>query len=526
MQKDDMSRYDESEVNVPDTFISPANGRPSCCYGVFSGYSRLIWSDLRERIRMSRRVVLVGMLTTMLFASGGCGAFGARWGGGGPRGLKPPYQGVQYDLKSWNEGDPFGGILLMDVPASFVVDTCLLPFDLAWLLLPNSDAMHEQVRFGRTPLIQASAEGKTDVVKSLLEKGADINALDGDGWTAMREASRNGHTEVVRLLLEKGADISTHDGDGWTALSLAAGGGRTEVVKLLLERGADVNAQTWNGTALHSAAERGHTEIVKLLLEKGADVNARSKYNNQTALIRASFNGRMDVVKLLLNEGADVYAQDNYGGTAIAEAKKTGQPDIVLLLEKAGTKKPDAVASNKIAKSARVSGADAWDKNSQLIQAVARGNVQAIQIALTNGADVNTKTNDGRMTVLMWAVSNDDMNVVRFLLENGADVNLKGTAFGDTALMIALRHSGGKTEVIESLVAKGADVNARDVRGWTALMMASMGDKKVVELLLEAKADVNVKANWEGRYHTALSIANETGRKDIVALLEKAGAKE
>ena len=108
-------------------------------------------------------------------------------------------------------------------------------------------------------------------VKRLIDQGADVNATDEDGNTALMYASAEGHTVIVSMLIEAGADVNAKDIDGLTALMLASGEGHTETVSTLIKAGADVNAKTKEGwTALMAAADEGHPEIVKLLKKHGA----------------------------------------------------------------------------------------------------------------------------------------------------------------------------------------------------------------------------------------------------------------
>jgi hypothetical protein len=125
-------------------------------------------------------------------------------------------------------------------------------------------------------LVAAAKSGDVALVEKLLAEGANVNARNKSGETALMKAAWHGHTETVQFLLEKGTNIHATDKDGWTALMFAAGKGHTETVKLLLEKGTNIHAtEKDDWTALMLAAGNGHTETVKLLLEKCADVNAR-----------------------------------------------------------------------------------------------------------------------------------------------------------------------------------------------------------------------------------------------------------
>jgi hypothetical protein len=155
-------------------------------------------------------------------------------------------------------------------------------------------------------LIIAAKDGDLPAVQNLLTNDALVNAKNY-GATALWMAAEEGHTEIVRLLLERGADANTkEDISGFTALMSASVNGHTEIVALLLEKGADLNAKaTSNGTtALIMAAEEGHMEVVKLLLSKNADVKVKRTTDGVTALSAASRKGHMETVELLEKAGA------------------------------------------------------------------------------------------------------------------------------------------------------------------------------------------------------------------------------
>lgn len=108
-------------------------------------------------------------------------------------------------------------------------------------------------------------------VEMLLSGGADVNAKNRDGWTALMWASWYGHKDVVSLLLANGADVNAKDSNGRTALMWASINGHKDVVSLLIANGADVNAKDkWGQTALMLASYRGHKDIVELLRKYGA----------------------------------------------------------------------------------------------------------------------------------------------------------------------------------------------------------------------------------------------------------------
>ena len=152
-------------------------------------------------------------------------------------------------------------------------------------------------------LVLAAQEGHLAVVRLLLEAGADKDAADTDGDTALHIAAKEGHLEVVRLLLEAGADKDAADTDGYTPLHFAARKGHLEAIRLLLETGADKDAATTHGSrALHIAAQEGHMAVVRLLLEAGADKDAADT-DGDTALNHAAHYGHLEVVRLLLQAG-------------------------------------------------------------------------------------------------------------------------------------------------------------------------------------------------------------------------------
>jgi ankyrin repeat protein len=204
-------------------------------------------------------------------------------------------------------------------------------------LLDHGAAVNARNQAGATALMWAVAD--RDKVRALLDRGADVNARAASGRTPLMIAvGTPGAADVVKLLIEKGADVC-YGHQGFTVLMAAAEGGDRTVVRLLLAKGAGVKARTRVGwTALHAAALAGDLGLAEDLLAHGAEVNAREKFHGRTPLLWAAARGRADLVKLLLNHGADAKVRESFNGaTALiwAAASERGDLGLVkLLLEK------------------------------------------------------------------------------------------------------------------------------------------------------------------------------------------------
>jgi ankyrin repeat protein len=143
----------------------------------------------------------------------------------------------------------------------------------------------------KAPLLVVAEKGHKQIVKLLLDKGANVNAQSGYYGNTLQAASKGGHEAVVQLLLDKGAEVNAQGGVYSNALQAASKGGHEAVAQLLLNKGADVDAQGGvYGNAFFAAVIGGHKAVLKILLNQGANVNAQGgTYGN--ALQMASFNG-------------------------------------------------------------------------------------------------------------------------------------------------------------------------------------------------------------------------------------------
>ena len=224
----------------------------------------------------------------------------------------------------------------------------------------------------KVPLVQAARKGKRKEVAQLIEAGADVHAVEDDGFllgmpiaTPMSAAIENGRCEVVEILLQAGVGLeqrvrpAARSASNQLPLALASDRGEAKVVAVLLATGANVNAKSGTEkrpnlehTALHRAAEEGHATVVAKLVEAGADVNIQSDGpdGRRTPLHCALFvvgpqefrRSRRSpakvgkVVALLLAGGANVNMVDGSGVTPLYRAVESGYEKAVSLLVEAG----------------------------------------------------------------------------------------------------------------------------------------------------------------------------------------------
>lgn len=167
-------------------------------------------------------------------------------------------------------------------------------------------------------LMNAAALGNLENAETALAHGAQINTTDELHWTPLHRATFHCNENMVRFLLSKGAEVNAVNDSGMTPLEWAVGCDNDNelMVKLLLDNGAEVNVHRSSGyTPLLEAISRGKEKIVKLLLDHGADVNAQKKENGETALHLAVSYPYPKIVKLLLEYGANANIKDAKGKT-------------------------------------------------------------------------------------------------------------------------------------------------------------------------------------------------------------------
>ena len=371
------------------------------------------------------------------------------------------------------------------------------------LLLDGGAEVTATNRYGVGAASLAAENGNAAILERLLAAGADANATMSGGETLLMTAARTGDADTVRVLLARGADANTRESlRGQTALMWAAANNNTAAIHALAEQGADVHARTDNPsrspgrtfssapatgfTPLLFAVRGGHVDAVGVLLEAGADVNDTVS-DGQSALVVAAANANWELAAFLLDRGAD----PNHaaaGWNALHQTVRTRRMNTGF-----GTPGPFAAGTLDSIDLIRKLLADGVDVNARMTR---------------NGIRDGQRNRFNRLgaTAFMLAAKITDVEVMRVLLEAGADP-LMPTADGTTPLMVAAGLAiwnpgedggsldGQEDEVLEAVricVELGNDVNAANYRGETALHGASFrGANNVVDYLVAQGADLD-----------------------------------
>jgi uncharacterized protein len=400
---------------------------------------------------------------------------------------------------------------------------------------------------GTTPLMWAVHRDDIPLIDRLLKARADAKPINEYGSSAMSEAAEFGDTGTIGKLLKAGADAESPNGEGQTALMIVARTSNVDAARLLIEHGAKVNAtEKWRGqTALHWAAAQSQPAMVKELLRHHADPNARSTVNvslswrqvtaepraqarppgGLTPLLYAARQGCIECAKYLVEGGADPNLTDPEGVTPLLMATLNFHFDLGAYLLKKGANANQwdwwgrtplyaAVDLNSLPYGGRPDKPSLDDTSSLkmiqlLLEAGANPNVQLKlfppyrALGPDRGADMMLTIGT---TPLVRAAKAGDAAAIRLLLAHGANPNLP-TNSDITPLMAAAGlgsndiDTRGKyktqkeaVESIDLLVAAGADVNAGDRRGQTALHGAAYwGWNDVVKCLASHNAKLDAK---------------------------------
>ena len=416
----------------------------------------------------------------------------------------------------------------------------------------------------RATLADAAERRDTARVRTLLDTGADVNAVQIDGTTALHWAAYHDDAETAAWLVRAGANVNAVNRYGVSPLSLACSNGSGAIAKLLLDRGADANttmkggetvlmmaarsgnleavnallARVVSGTALMWAAAEGHAAVVRALIDARADINATLD-SGLTPFFFAVRDGHIDAVRAFLDAGVDVNATTERrertpgspalykpvikGTSPLLLAVQNGHFELAIALVDAGADPNDQrTGFTPLHTLTWVRKPDSSDVSEPPPGGSGRiTSLQFVREIVKRGADVNRRLDKGApkvpntssrigsegATPFLFAADRSDVPLMRLLVELGADPLLPN--FNNTTPLMAaaglgttepLEEAGEEPEAVEAvkmLIDLGADVNAVDNNGDTAMHGAAYGNYPlVVKLLAERGANPQI---WKER---------------------------
>ena len=402
--------------------------------------------------------------------------------------------------------------------------------------------------------------GDIEGVRTLLRDGADVNAAQGDGMTALHWSALNGDLKTLNVLLYAGATVESLTRVGaYTPLHLASSRGHGAVVARLLEAGSKPNPVTTTGVQpLHLAAQAGNPEGVKALLDRGADMNARDVTHGRTPLIFAASQGRVEAMKLLIAKGADVKlattvidyrtrsAADNQArqardrivaattGRATNSNINLNDPPPTAQAAAAGGGGRAGAAGAAGARGGGGRGAQPIDPNDPAAQAAGggRGRGGGMPGGPRPASDIENIGRQGGFTALHYAARDGYTDAAVLLLNSGMDINMPTE--GDKSTPIAIAAINGQYDLALAFLERGSNPNLVNddgvaplfatlnnewaLRTWYPQPTAGSQQKasylQLMESLLKAGADPNARTVthiWYASYNTGRMGVEFTG---------------
>ena len=370
------------------------------------------------------------------------------------------------------------------------------------------------------PVADAAQAGDIAQVRALLQQGADVNAAQADGLTALHWAAMNNHGDIVDVLLYAGATVRplTRVG-GYTPLHLAARAGHAEIVTKLVAGGADPNEWTSTGvTAAHFAAQANSGATVRALAAAGANLDATDGFQSRTPLVFAASRNSTDAMQALLELQADPSIQtdlndytarndndrDERARRARIRAAEAGEDvvqndnaDRLAQLQRQQQTPPDSAQAEEEEDEEPVEEEEEEEKPEEppvralssteqigvqggftaLHYAARQGHIESARMLLDHGADIDQLSGGDQSSPLLVSVINGNYDLAKMLVERGADVNLVsddgvGPLFATLNIEWSLRtwypqpqmyhtQETSYLDLMEVLLEAGADPDAR-----------------------------------------------------------------
>ncbi|XP_046663670.1 LOW QUALITY PROTEIN: serine/threonine-protein phosphatase 6 regulatory ankyrin repeat subunit A [Homalodisca vitripennis] len=422
---------------------------------------------------------------------------------------------------------------------------------------------------GKIPLLLAVEAGNQSMCRELLsQQTADqLKATTDNGDTALHLAARRRDVDMVRILVDYGANVDSQNSEGQTALHIASAEGDETLVKYFYGVRASASIiDNQDRTPMHLAAENGHASIIELLADKfKASIFERTK-DGSTLMHIASLNGHADCAMMLFKKGVYLHMPNKNGARSIHTAARYGHVGIINTLLQKGEKvdvttsdnytplhiavescKP-AVVETLLGYGADVHVRGGKNKETPLhIAARVKDGEKCALMLLKSGAGPNLTTDD-KQTPVHVAASNGNLATLLLLLEDGGDPMFQSKK-GETPLHLAcanchadeVRHLLSFVKSHHGPEMSSQFVNSVNEDGATALHYAGQitkteialrdnptEDKEVVRLLLEAQADVNIQTHkmMESVFHYIAVTGNNDTLLEMLAHMNATEAQK
>ncbi|CAH1773123.1 unnamed protein product [Owenia fusiformis] len=331
---------------------------------------------------------------------------------------------------------------------------------------------------------------------------------DGDGRGVHHVAAENGSLEVLRMFVVEFLshfDVNGCDKHGNNILHLAVENGHIECVKFILNQLKTVSKTDLNKDGLapiHTATKHGNLEIVEFILKEGiVDVDQTTRPDLETPLYIAAQHNDAQIARCLIQHGANISQVTANGCSPINVAAKVGSADVLSIM----------FESNELTGHTKQDLLNMMDKenNHPLHSAVNSADINAVSVCLMAGAAIDAQQGDGATPVHL-ACTLGCMNLVKLLIESQQDKISKVLHTMDNAKMLPIHRAVlvNQPDTVAYLIEQGTDVNARDGRSMTPLILAATrGSSMVARRLIQLKADITCQ-DEQGRtfIHAAVSV--------------------
>lgn len=372
--------------------------------------------------------------------------------------------------------------------------------------------INQKNKYGMTPLISAvSKNTNTNIIKTLLQKGADITIVDKNNLNALYWSAMNENQDVVKLILKSDTcDVNSKDINGETPLMCALVYNKNiEVIKELINAGSNTSIKSNAGlTALHAAAQGTTPEILQYLLELNcfADINIADNYGHTPIMIAAQRNSDTDILEILIKNGADISARNNMGVSVLHFAALNEHEEIIKY-----------ILENKLYDNIDVTDNEG---NTPLIYALVHSNNIKIIISLIDaGADRKIYGED---TIIYYAALNNNSNVLKYFINENkyTDINVQD-ADGLTPLLLAARNNSDE-EGVKALIEAGADIDQVITENLLLCFASCNENTAIIEYILEHHYYTDINARFEnGKTSILLATAYNSNFEILFPLLDK-----